>query len=72
MPAPTREPEKKFYVVKPNDNLWRIAEREYGDPMYHSVIQAANPAIDPSSLRVGQTLVLPALRTVAAPSTNTP
>jgi nucleoid-associated protein YgaU len=45
--------------VRRGDTLWSIAQRTYGDGKRWRDIAAANPGIEPTRLKVGQTLVLP-------------
>jgi 5'-nucleotidase len=47
------------YTVKKGDTLFRIAKEHYGDGKKWQQIAAANPGVTPTSLRVGQTLVMP-------------
>jgi len=47
------------YTVKKGDTLYHIAKEKYGDGKQWQKIASANPGVTPSSLRVGQTLVVP-------------
>ena len=47
------------YMVKKGDTLYRIAKEHYGDGKKWQQIAAANPGVSPTSLRIGQTLVMP-------------
>lgn len=47
------------YVVKANDTLNRIAEKQYGDPSLADCIAAANGIADPTNISVGQELTIP-------------
>ena len=47
------------YKVKKGDTLYSIARQRYGDGKQWQRIASANPGISPSTLRVGQTLVIP-------------
>jgi len=47
------------YTIKAGDTLYRIAATHYGTGRDWKKIVEANPGIDPSRLRVGQTIVLP-------------
>jgi len=47
------------YTVKKGDTLYKIAKDRYGDGKQWQKIASANPGLTPSTLRVGQTLVLP-------------
>jgi YVTN family beta-propeller protein len=56
--------EGKFVIVKPNQNLFRIALGYYGtvDEKIYDAIQKANPLIrDPNVVWVGQRIMLPTL-----------
>jgi membrane-bound lytic murein transglycosylase D len=50
-PKPTPPPAKRFYTVKPGDNLIRIAE-SYG--LTIDQLKELNPKINPNSIRVGE------------------
>ena len=50
-PVVAPKPIKKFYSVKPGDNLSRIADT-YGLTM--DQMKELNPKIDPNSIRVGE------------------
>ena len=47
------------YTVKKGDTLFRIAKDHYGDGKQWRRIAAANPGLTPTSLKVGQILVMP-------------
>jgi nucleoid-associated protein YgaU len=47
------------YTVQKGDSLYKIARERYGDPKQWQKIAAANPGINPNSLKVGQTLTMP-------------
>jgi nucleoid-associated protein YgaU len=47
------------YTVKKGDTLYRIAKDRYGDGKQWQKIASANPGVSASTLRVGQTLVIP-------------
>ena len=47
------------YTVKKGDTLYSIAKSRYGDGKQWQRITAANPGLEPSKLRVGQTIVVP-------------
>lgn len=59
-PRPLKTDEK-LYVVRKGDatGFWGIAKSQYGDASLHWAISAANPGVDSSRLRIGQTLILP-------------
>ncbi len=48
------------YVVQPDDSMWTIAQRWFGDPNRWREIARGNPDINPERLQVGQRLQLPA------------
>ena len=50
------------YVVKPGDSLWRIAKTFYGAGSKWNILYQENSEqiADPSVIRIGQTLVIPA------------
>jgi nucleoid-associated protein YgaU len=47
------------YTIKKGDTLWRIATEHYGDGKKWHQIADANPGLNPTALRVGQTITLP-------------
>jgi LysM repeat protein/proteasome lid subunit RPN8/RPN11 len=47
------------YIVKPNDTLWEISRRFYGQGSYFGLILDSNDIDDPRQLTPGQKLVLP-------------
>lgn len=47
------------YIIKKGDTLFSIAKRVYGDGSKWRAIQAANPGIVPTKLRIGQQINLP-------------
>lgn len=49
------------YVVQPGDTFSSIAEKHYGNESHWFDIAQSNPTIDPTRLRVGQELRLPAI-----------
>lgn len=50
---------RKTYIVKQGDTLFHIAKVHYGDGKRWREIAEANPGVTPSTLRVGQKLVVP-------------
>lgn len=73
-PAPASpRPGISEYVVQAGDNFWSIAERWFGDGTKHHLIAAANPGVESSKLKIGQTLKLPPKDAAgAAPPTGGP
>lgn len=52
----------KTYVVQPGDaGFWGIAEKVYGQGKYFYLLKQANPGAKSTSLRAGQTLIVPPL-----------
>ena len=47
------------YTVQKGDTLWRIASTSYGDGKQWQRIASANPGLSPSTLKAGQTIVVP-------------
>lgn len=47
------------YTVKKGDTLYSIAKSRYGQGNQWQRIAAANPGLEPSKLKVGQTIVIP-------------
>jgi len=58
-PAQTSSATTANYTVKKGDTLYRIAKDRYGDGKQWQKIASANPGVTASTLRVGQTLVIP-------------
>lgn len=50
----------RTYTVEAGDNMFRISEKVFGSDRYWQAIAQANPTIDPTRLRIGQQLRLPA------------
>ena len=53
--------ESKTYVVKAGDNFWTIAKQVYGDATKATLIQKANPSVDPNALKINTKLTIPPL-----------
>ncbi len=53
-------PEPETYTVQAGDTLALIAEKKYGDQQYHTLIERANPGVNPRALKPGSKLVIPA------------
>ena len=47
------------YVIKEGDTLWALAQRHFGDGTRWREIASANGIMDPTSLQIGQEIVLP-------------
>jgi LysM repeat protein len=58
-PSPSPPPEQRTHVVNDGDTLYRLAARFYGDGRLWTRIAEANGIDDPTSLRAGQTLIIP-------------
>jgi murein DD-endopeptidase MepM/ murein hydrolase activator NlpD len=56
-PQPTLTPTPRAYVLKEGDTLWTIAALNGLSP---AELQAANPGLDPYTLRSGMTIYIPA------------
>ncbi len=62
----------RSYVVQAGDTLADISTAFYGNPQHWKDVMKANPGVDFETLRVGATLVIPALSAApAAPATST-
>jgi len=64
-PDPSRP---RTHKIQEGDSLRSIAQEYYGSARYWDTILAANPAVNPRRLRIGQTILLPPLKTPAARS----
>jgi len=53
------------YKVQPGDTFSKIAAKTFGDKRMADAIMKANPGIEPTRLRAGQTITLPAKEEVA-------
>ncbi|WP_321791241.1 peptidoglycan-binding protein LysM [Caballeronia sp. J97] len=60
--VPNSEPESQFYTVVSGDNLWKIAEKYYGNGSKNDVIFEANKPMlkSPDKIYPGQVLRIPA------------
>lgn len=52
-------PAGRTYVIKNRDTLWGIATRELGSGKRSKEIVDLNPGLQPTKLKIGQTLILP-------------
>jgi nucleoid-associated protein YgaU len=48
------------YTVQKGDTLWSIAQKHLGDGKRWREIVELNPGLEPSKLKVGQVIILPA------------
>jgi nucleoid-associated protein YgaU len=60
--VPNAEPESQYYTVASGDNLWKIAEKYYGNGSKNDVIFEANKPMlkSPDKIYPGQVLRIPA------------
>ncbi len=58
-PSLPARPEYRIYTVQDGDTMSSIATRWFGDEQKWHLIAKANPLVDPSRLRIGQTLRIP-------------
>ncbi|SAK63612.1 LysM domain/BON superfamily protein [Caballeronia catudaia] len=60
--VPNSEPESQYYTVVSGDNLWKIAEKYYGNGSKNDVIFEANKPMlkSPDKIYPGQVLRIPA------------
>ncbi len=58
-PAPEAAGAGGKYTIQKGDTLWKIASTSYGDGKQWPRIASANPGLSPSTLQVGQTIMLP-------------
>ena len=57
--ATGEKPKDSSYTVAQGDDLWNIADKEYGDPYKWASIAAANKLENPSVIHPGNVLMLP-------------
>jgi chitinase len=58
-PNATSNPTSQRYTIQSGDTLATIAQRFYDDSSLWTVIQAANPGINPNNLQIGQQILIP-------------
>ena len=58
--APAPSDAHRRYTIRPGDCFWAIARRELNDPRRWCEIAALNPEAQPTRLRIGQEIKLPA------------
>lgn len=58
-PAPAPAAGGGTYTVQKGDTLYGIARQRYGDGKQWTRIAQANPGVQPQTLKVGQSLVIP-------------
>ena len=63
---------ERRYVIQKDDSLYRIAERELGDPQQWRRILAANPGLKADALPIGDSIVIPARETARSSSSPKP
>ncbi|MGB2614726.1 MAG: LysM peptidoglycan-binding domain-containing protein, partial [Phycisphaerae bacterium] len=56
---PVADDPSRSHVIRAGDTLYGIAVERYGDASYVRVIEAANPGLNPRTLKIGDRLVLP-------------
>ena len=57
--APSGAAASGTYTVQKGDTLWKIATTSYGDGKQWQRIASANPGLSPSTLKAGQTIMIP-------------
>ncbi len=70
--VPVVEAPKVAYTVKKGDTLHGIAKRELGSENKWKDILAANPGLNPSKLKIGMSLQMPAKASAVAATSGTP
>lgn len=65
--SPSGAPTFTEYQVRDGDTMVTIAEEWFDDRNKWDLIAKANPSVDPTRLRIGQTIRLPAKSSAAAP-----
>jgi 5'-nucleotidase / UDP-sugar diphosphatase len=58
-PAAAPAAGKGSYTVQKGDTLYKIARERYGDGKQWQKIASANPGLSPSTLKVGQKIMIP-------------
>lgn len=52
-------PTEKVHRIQPGETFWSIAEREYGNPHFYSILEQANPEMPPHQLQIGAEMIIP-------------
>ncbi len=68
----TLNPTEKSHVVAAGETLGEISQKYYGSGKYWKKIVEANPGLDPNTIKVGQKLVIPALKESTTTDTHAP
>jgi nucleoid-associated protein YgaU len=58
LPSP-RKLEGEYYIIKRGDTFEALSEKFYGSKTKWSIIQDANPGVDPRRLQIGQKIFIP-------------
>ncbi|GEM_PF-5839617 len=61
---------QRSYVVKTGDNLMSISKSQYGSTRYYKKIMEANGITDERTLKIGRSLIIPALNESEQPRTT--
>lgn len=59
VPPPAQAPLYGEYIVQKGDNLWKIAEKLWGDPSLFKLLAEENGITNPSAIPVGKVLKVP-------------
>ena len=71
-PAVLKPPPRTEYAIRTGDTFSSIAEDWFGDATKWSLIAKANPTTDPTRLKVGQKIYLPAKDAAPTPAKAEP
>jgi nucleoid-associated protein YgaU len=64
-PTPAGAGEERKYIVVAGDSFQSISQKLYGSSQYWDLIAKANPTANANALKLGQTLIIPALPKVS-------